>query len=279
MSQPIGQHDPAQDLTAFADGELNAARRAVVLEYLADHPEAARQLGRELRFRQSVAQNLEAATPPVSDSLRNKIDSLCAQTQIDDRAQSAPRSRWKISLLPASIAAVICIIAGILFGMMMFKPAEKGGPPFPTATIAAITHIHVDCSRAPSLHNLPFPHQLGELQNSLKTYLGRSEPYPDLSGIGYQYVGAGPCAKPLEGTAHLLYKSIRGPITDTLSLFVQEYHGQIQVEDGKVYWGQGPDSAHPMIIWRKGNLVFYLVGDAPSSVEAAAGVMDIHPPA
>jgi anti-sigma factor RsiW len=280
MAEPMESNDPARLLTAFADGELDAAGRAAVLDYLAANPASAARLVDEARFRQAVARSMERATPGPSPELRQRIEKmLVGSPEVDAApaslairaAQRRPIFRWAV----AAMAALLFLVSGLFIGRLMPSQKTTDGQPLPASLVAAITHIHVDCSRAPSLHNAPFPKELGNLEGSLKTYLGRPKPYPDLSPIGYEYVGAGPCAKPLENTAHLLYRAVGGPVSDTVSLFVQPYIGQVNIEEGKVYWAAGKDAAHPMMVWRKDGLVLYLVGDASQPVTQAAGVMHV----
>ncbi|HWE96922.1 MAG TPA: hypothetical protein VG269_23375 [Tepidisphaeraceae bacterium] len=276
------EKDSALLLTAFADGELDADLRAAVLEYLAAHPEQAARLVDEAQFRQAVARSMERAAPPAPAELRQRIERLAAEPISDTRTgqgpipirRKSPGANGSVFRWVAALAALVCLVSGLVIGRMSGRESN-GSRPLPPSLVSELTHTHVDCSRAPSLHNAPFPKALGNLEGPLKAYLGRPVPYPDLRPIGYEYIGAGPCAKPLENTAHLLYRSAREPITDTVSLFVQPYVGQVDIEEGKVYWAAGKDAAHPLIVWRKDGLVLYLVGDAPQPVSAAAGAMHV----
>ena len=173
---------------------------------------------------------------------------------------------------------MVFLAIGLWFGRQMNGQSPGGAGPVLASLVADVTHIHVDCSRAPDLHTAEFPKELGDLKGSLEKYLGRPVPYPDLNSIGYQYIGAGPCAKPLENMAHLLYRAKGGPITDTVSLFVQRDGPANKLQDGKVYWAAGKDAAHPMIVWRRDNMTFYLVGDADKPVLQAAAVMGVAAP-
>jgi hypothetical protein len=186
--------------------------------------------------------------------------------------------------LPLAAAASIAFLAiGVMLGRTgLHGPAEAIGPsslPVPATYIAEATRTHVDCSRYPSLHTGSWPQALGDLGPPLKAYLGRPVPYPDLSGIGYEYVGAGPCARPLEHAAHLLYRSTTPKDVETVSLFVQQYDGHSPIQPGKVYRIAGKDAAHPMIVWRYADMVFYLVSDAEEPLEKAARAIHVEVPA
>lgn len=267
------------DLIAFADGELDAAASADVLEFLSTHPQEARDLARMMRFQAAVARNLESATPAASDALRSRVSGLLAQNQGAYRRVLPAWRRQSQVLFGFAAAALLLLSIGLGSGWLLFSPSTELAGGVPAITVQRIDQTHVECSRAPSLHNLPFPHEMAELEGELKACLGNGKTYPDLQAVGYEYVGAGACTGFLPGMVHLLYKSAHGPLSDTVSLFVREYHGEVHLVDGKVYWVQAKDAAHPTLVWRKGGLVFFLVGDAPRPVEQAAEMMHLDVPA
>ena len=47
------------------------------------------------------------------------------------------------------------------------------------------------------------------------------------------------------------------------------------VDEGKVYRIAGPDSAHPMFVWRHEQMVFYLVGNGEETIEKAAKAIGV----
>ena len=279
MVQP---DDQARRLTAFADGELPGVELAAVQAHLASHPADAARVAAAARFRQGVAAALIARTTPPSDSLRERVAAIALKAAGDAADHPLPalrhHPRW-FAVARGALAAMILLALGIVVGRTIFgpKPAASSSP-VPASTVAFVTHVHVDCSRAPDLHTAAFPQELGTLASRLERYLGRPVPYPDLRPIGYEYIGAGPCGNRAEQTVHLLYKAIGGPVTDTVSLFVQPYHGQAPIDEGKVYWAAGRDAAHPIIVWRKDDMVFYLVGDADQPLVRAATLMHVPVP-
>jgi anti-sigma factor RsiW len=289
MSQEAQEDESLLSLSALADGEadeLTADQREAVLRQLATQPHAATQLAAEVRLRQAVSRCISESAPSPSDALRQRIADLAGQIASDRpstelAAVPAPIRRslgrsWMI--WPAAAAALVFLAIGLWLGTAMRGESANAVGPVPASLVADVTHIHVDCSRAPDLHTAAFPRELGSLQGSLEKYLGRPVPYPDLSSIGYEYIGAGPCAKPLDHAAHLLYRAKGGPITDTVSLFVQQDGPLNKLGPGKVYWAAGKDAAHPMIVWRRDNMTFYLVGDADKPVLEAAAVMGVGTP-
>jgi len=290
MSEEAHEDDARRYLSALADGEsdeLTAEQREAVLHHLATHPQAATWLANEVQLRQVVSQYLAGAAAPPSDALRQRIDELTrAGEAASDPSSTGPsaspapsrrRSGRAWFIWPMAAAAMVFLAVGLWLGREIYGGSPTSTGPVPASLVAGVTHIHVDCSRAPDQHTADFPKELGDLKGSLEKYLGRQVPWPDLSSIGYQYIGAGPCAKPLENMAHLLYRHKGGPITDTVSLFVQR-DGPKNLQEGKVYWAAGKDATHPMIVWRRDNMTFYLVGDADQPVIEAAGAMGLPAP-
>lgn len=281
MAERIDQHEEAHRLAAFADGELSGADAAAMQARLAIDPAAAARVAAARRMREGIAAAFLATAPRPSEGLRQRIAAISLQSEhavtLDGAPVLAQRSggaRWLLA-----VAAVALLAIGVVAGRLLFGPTQAANSsPVPASMVAAVTHVHVFCSRAPDLHVAGFPKQLGKLEGPLERYLGRPVPYPDLRPIGYQYVGACPAPEVSEPTVHLLYHATGTPITDTVSLFVQSYHGQVHVEDGKVYWAAGKGAAHPMIVWRKDEMVFYLVGDADQPVIGAADLMHVHVP-
>jgi hypothetical protein len=236
----------------------------------------------EARLREGVAAAFLAATPGPSEGLRERIAAISLRPLDAGEVKGAlvlpqrPRkpARWLLA-----VAAMALLGIGVVAGRLLFQPTQAmESSPVPAPMVAAITYVHVNCSRAPDLHVAEFPKQLGKLEGPLERYLGRPVPYPDLRPIGYQYLGACPAPEVAEPTVHLLYHAMGRPITDTVSLFVQSYHGQVHVDDGSVSWAARKDAAHPMIVWRKDGMVFYLVGDADQPVIRAADLMHVHVP-
>jgi len=289
MSEEAHEDEAILSLSALADGEtdeLTAEQREAVLRRLATEPPAAARVAVEVRLRQAVSRYMSESAPSPSDALRRWIEDMVRETAPDGASTESISSKIQLRHMPgrsrifwpAAAAAMVFLVIGLWIGSAMHgEPANVAGP-VPASLVADVTHIHVDCSRAPDLHSAAFPKELGNLKGSLEKYLGRPVPYPDLSSIGYEYIGAGPCAKPLDNAAHLLYRAKGGPITDTVSLFVQRDGPLKKLEEGKVYWAAGKDAAHPMIVWRRDNMTFYLVGDADKPVLAAAAVMGVAAP-
>lgn len=312
MADRIDSTNAPRYLAAFADGELDAGQGLAVLQYLSGHPDAAARVEAELKFRQAVGRSM-AEVPGPSQGLRESLtwlevsdeaapatatatavpengDEAAPLRLVPAAADAAPaRRRLIIPTWPLAAAASVAFLAvGITVGRFVLTPPPQVAvnpkppttdptAPVPVRFITEATRTHVDCSRYPALHVGSWPKPLSNLGEPLKKYLGRPVPYPDLSPIGYKYLGSGECARPMERAAHLLYENVKKP-GETVSLFVQDYDGPPPIDEGKVYRGADADAAFPMIIWRHGNMIFYLVGDAEKEVEDAARTIGVKVP-
>ncbi len=263
MTESLGEHNVRERLTAFADGELTATEILEVLDYLSEHCEALEWMKDEYRLRVEVDRAVRAQTPAVPIELRQRIEKLAADLvparMLIERGSGV--SRWRV-LSPALAA----LIAGVLLGVFVLarpRVREFHQPDLvPVLFTASMTRTHVDCSRfAERIHSSEIPKELSNVSAAIKADLQRDQAFPDLSSLGYRYVGAGPCAKPVENTVHLLYAADREDLRDTLSVFVQAYSGQFSLERGKVYTLSTSVSPHPMLGWRTDRAVYFLIGD------------------
>ncbi len=293
MAEPIDETNAGKYLTAFADGELDIEQSMAVFQYMCANPESALRVFGQQQLRRTLARVARNQTPPPSDALRKSIDQLAASTSLPDSDPLLPADRASLMHGRRKLIAAAAgfLIVGLALGYFL-TPLRDGrvatgpnppttpttatslnpAPPVPVTLVEAITRIHVDCSRAlDRLHSAKeYPGPLADLSASVKRDLGRSRPYPDLSSMGYRFVGTGPCDKPIEGTAHLLYRADATRAQETVSLFVQPNKGQFSIEPGKIYAAATPDSVHPMLVWRTQEAVYFLVGDAAETVQAAS---------
>jgi len=292
MKTPVGPHNIHELLTAYADGELDSAQNLTVIDYLEGHPEGFTYLRDWERLRQAVRKiNLEEKQScEVPAGLRARLQEFAADS--GNVESNRPTTRFPPSPLPWSVwlgvlgTAAACLIGGILGGIYwtrtgnvivqnqavsppeIFAPrltgeeADVRDAKIPARLVLAATHVHVDCSRvAERLHSGGYPVLLGPLSALVKNDLKSSAPEPDLSSIGYHYVGAGPCAHPLEGTVHLLYRKDGPEPRAAVSVFVQKYVGQFNLHVGRMYCIAGPASAFPMCAWRSNDVVYFLIAD------------------
>lgn len=317
MRDPIGEHNIHAYLTAFADGELDAADNLAILDFLARNPDTVRLMRDQQRLRLVALRAVRGSTPTAPAALRGQIEAMAAATlaagPIPEATVPRPaaggrtpeadgpnrRRPWPVS---AAVVAslVLGLAAGGLAGRFLLSPRDatpdavarallpaaspdKGtmgagaADVVPVGLVTAATRLHVDCSRlADRLHAAGYPPQFGELAAALRQDLvGGNVPFPDLSGVGYRFVGAGPCGDPLEGTIHLLYKS--PPPESVISLFVQRNAGQFPMRAGTLYTLSAAGAPFPVHAWRTERVVYFLVADDQESADRARAAITTAP--
>ena len=290
----IDPQNLSEQLTAFADGELDAAGNLAVLHYVAAHPDALAAVEEQQRLRLVARRVVRDSTPPVGDDLRRRIEAMAKSApapagtlgRFNDAASpaaaSAKRLAWRgPATWLAAAAAVLLLVTGGLIGRATVGrqvPALGGqtdaGSIVPASLVRSVTFTHVECSRLPAdLHAATVAEIKPNLVAPLELDLHRDVPYPDLSSIGYELVGAGPCGHPVEDAVHLLYRSTNPAVRDSLSVFVRPFHADDPTEQtiqaGHLYEVVGPGDPHPLLAWRTGRLVYFLVGNGMDSVERA----------
>ena len=260
-----------QLLSAFADGELSAAQRLQVLNYLAAHPEAMQWVRDQQRLSLAARRLLDSPDAKAPKSLRSRISQMSvtspqtapsAETTRPLAVPTALFGKWWIAL-----AACVLVAIGIEIERVAYPPASTftpsiGEPVIAASIVAHASRVHADCSRlAEWLHSAGYPKSQGTLADDVEHDLHSIRPYPNLGPIGFRYVGAGPCDDPLPNAIHLLYHSMKPGSEDAISLFVQPYQGQFALEPGEIYDVSGPDSPFPMLSWRTRSVVYFLIAD------------------
>jgi hypothetical protein len=54
---------------------------------------------------------------------------------------------------------------------------------------------------------------------------------------------------------------------------VDHADSSLNIEEGRVYTAADATQPHPTLLWREGEMVYYLVGDAMPNVQQAATVL------
>ena len=272
MSEPITPHNLEEHLTAFSDGELDAAIHPALFRYLQEQPEALRRLEQEQHLRLAARRLVEGSAPGPSGELRARIEALevdedepSADGRVTPTSSPGRRRRSVARWLAGPLAAAALLGLGFVWGRHLVSPVGVVVAPPPPAELAIasdVTSVHVDCSGIASrLHDAGFPADRPQLQAAVTRAFGGAQPHPDLSAAGYAIVGAGPCRHPLEDTVHLLYRATGEEARDTVSVFVRPDRGDAVMEPGRAYELRGVAHPHPVFAWRKGGVRFFLVAD------------------
>lgn len=280
MKSTISDHD----LLAYVDGELTEVRREQIRRALADQPNLAARIEELTALGQASRRVVRDSTPQAPQSLRQAIEnfdvvtgSLPIEAQAINPLPTVKKLRpWRFAL--SAIAAAVLLSFTGWFYIQSFNtntqlPSLIDPTTYSLVEFAeAVTHKHMMCSALEDHFIDPnFPRSVEDLGPAVEKFMAQPVLTPDLASIGYEFAGAGPCHVPGGQTLHLLYQS-----TDTgdfISLFVQQPPWKIEVDDGHQAIGAGPDADHPMLIWRAGTVMYYLVCDDFGACEKAAKLM------
>jgi len=287
-------------LSALADGELDLREHPDALAKLAQDPQAAQRVACLQQLKQACGKAMDRPEMKCPDELADKLRAMGAEqaAKTDQSVQThaggatveprpAPHSgpavigrvgfasRW----LPAAVAAVLLIAAGV-----MFTASNPGGLVgvegqaaafLPVEQIDRFTGRHGDCTLDTGLlknsERFGDASDFNELPGKLADYFQTSTDGLRLSldGIGYEYQIAGACPVPGEGAVHMVYRHKNDP-NRAISVWlrpVDQRHADLK--EGQVYANAGEDLMHPVIYWRQGELLYYLVGDSLEDCDKA----------
>lgn len=280
------------ELLAFVDGELSSQRRRAIEQWLASRPDLRDRLEHVRALRILSRRGIRDSTPAVSLDLRSKVEAIATAHGSDpasDRPGSglavaehktAPRFARRLALA-ASILLCIGIGSWLVTTRTNHRASDasrivvrgRAASGLSVQTVSLLEARHLKCSMMGNNFTDPsFPRELKDLGPAVRQYLGDGAPSPDLTHIGLDFAGAGPCEIPGGRTLHWLYRSRNAPPVN-VSLFVQPFAGQVSFGPDKAVEVAGPTEKHPMLVWRDGKFVYYLVGDDFGATSESAKVL------
>ena len=280
-----------QEVMAFSDCELPNQERLHMLDRIASDGELAKRIKHQKLLREAVCKCM--ADDPACrcpEELKNQIQQMVMADaahpeQAADQTQQGVIGyvgRW----MPAAVAAVLFISAVVV----MYGPGDGAtGTPMqagagsmtqlvaglmPRAQVDMFEKRHVGCATNLALlkpdGNLP--NQVESLPAALSERFSGQVDGLDLSGIGYKFERVGKCTVPGQAAVHLVYRAL--PETgraDAISLWLlPASQADVTVKEGQVYRVNGAGKAHPLVLWRHGGMMYYLVGDSMDVTERAA---------
>lgn len=295
MTTELPHENPDQLLAAFADGELEGEQNRQVLKRLSQDPALADRVAEQQKLRQAVARAMDDPSMKAPAALRDRIARMSRETPgtgapspTANRADAgspvlAVIGRW----LPAAVAALFFI--GALVALNMAGNRENGpgnnavasanglitnGNVLNASLVDQFGNRHFKCSRhiAPIHGADKFPQDLAKLPGALSEYF--HEPIDpellDLSGLGYEFDTIGLCILPGKGSVHMIYKTQNAAgQAEMLSLWMRPFEEGSGIEPDRLYTTADPQGNYPMVVWRHGSMVYYLVGDSYDTVERA----------
>lgn len=189
IPEPIGE----QELQAYVDNRLDAARRAAVEAYLAEHPDEAKRV-------QAYVQQNRALADLFDPVLREAVPT---RLQHATRRGGLARSAWRVGAMAASLAAAVALG---WFAHAQFAPPELAATSWTQRALVAhivyapeILHpVEVDAT------------QEQHLAAWLSKRLGANVRIPDLQAAGFRLVGGRLLPDAPKPAAQFMYESASG---------------------------------------------------------------------
>lgn len=220
--------DPST-IRAYADGELEAAEAEAVRAAVEADPDLAARVRFEQDLRQRVGSVMSEA-PSAPAGLREQILAPAPVASITPEGRSWLAGPTRANF--AAVAAVLVLVTGAIMLGIFGPQIDRLGIESPAEQLVGDTALYVDgehinCASDPAHRERKLGWtERAEASEALGMHLGgcRVE-VPDLTELGFDFVGCGPCALPGPTTSgHLLY--VRDDRTAAASIFVVAEQGQ-----------------------------------------------------
>lgn len=286
MAQGMNSQEARKFLPAFADGELDVEQNLRVLEQMAMDPTNTKRVMHQQQLRRACARVMDDPELRCPEALREQIAALAEDTPqhgpadagADSRSADETNSggggvlatigRWAA---PLGVAAAL-LIAGLVF-LQTTDPTDRGytADGLISASLAqSFGERHVQCAlgEQPPYQSELFPAELDGLDQALVQHVGQDLEGAalDLTSLGYDYEIAGFCPIPGGQSVHVIYQNPEGK---ALSLWIKPYDAQPTLDPGVPYVPPHAHGGRPMMVWREGDMVFFLVGDVMEDVRDA----------
>lgn len=262
-------------LPAFADGELTAEQNLRVLEQMAADPTHTKQVLHQQQLKQACARVMDTPPTRCPDELRQQIVAMAqaqdappaAAYETDDNPVLARIGRWAA---PLAVAATLFIGAIVALNVISNAGGYTSDGLITARLAETFGERHVQCAlgqAAPQSTEL-FPADINQLDDSLVQHVGQELDGAalDLSTLGYNYKIAGLCPIPGGDSVHVIYENPQG---QSLSLWIKPYDQHPVLDPGVPYIPPHDHTTQPMMVWREGDMVFFLVGDTMDDVRQA----------
>ncbi|MCC6680878.1 MAG: hypothetical protein IT445_08240 [Phycisphaeraceae bacterium] len=256
-------------IAAFADGELSGQDNLDLLEQSQQDASAAKRIRHQQQLLRACRRVMREPMGCPED-LRQRVAAMAEQQMAPadhSPAVLARIGRW----IPAAIAALLLLAA---VGVYQSAPhSQQATELFPVSLVDRFDGRHHLCSQSISnmISDPDLPNNLDQLPEKLQEKLGQPVPGLDLSAVGYTFQAVGRCSIPGDNAVHLIYKADASTDhEDAISLWIRADDGRLPIEPGRLHASYGSHRNEKLLVWRHGGMVFYLLGDDPSQLEAVA---------
>lgn len=275
-------------LWAFADGELDVQHNCDVLAKLKLDEAATKRVQHQQQLRKCVAKAMADPAKAPADLCA----SIMAMTQaaqlperrmtIADALASPVRGVWRV----AAVAAVVALAATAIFLIVMgqnlqstptrMAAVDTGAASIvPASMVERFSRRHIQCSQDPAALGPEdlFTENVHALPASISDFLGVQVTAKtlDLSVLGYELAAAGRCSIPGRGAAMVHYQASQTlGHPGYLSMWLKAYDGNPELPEGHIYAATDGQSAQSLLVWRRDQVVYYLMGSSDAPVEQAA---------
>lgn len=189
-ARPIDEND----LHAYVDERLDAARRAEVEDFLKTRPETARRIA----IYRAQSEDLRAALGPIAD------EQLPPELQLEWVARPRPAPSWR------RLAAAVALLAlGAGAGWLARGLGSTPGEGLPALAREAAANFAIVAVEAAGPIDLPADGR-DALVRWTQHYFGRPAPIPDLAAAGYQLLGGRRIAVDHGAALLLIYQNDAG---------------------------------------------------------------------
>jgi anti-sigma factor RsiW len=280
MSERDPMLEPPVLLRAAADDELDQSQHDALEAHLAQHPRDVDRIEFERRLRGACGRVM--ADVPVPEGLASRVraalDADALSERLEAKADETSRAGfWNRGRAAGLFAAAAVIV--LAFGLFQWGPSgssglDMAGLGLQIANFTAREHVHCDLDPEHVISKMSAdePHEIPPLaQRILGLSLDEALFSPDI-----EMLGAGRCHVPGGGPSiHIRLRDLSAPEA-VFSLYVQRDTGSLGLDESTTYVctpGEAAPIQSPVLFWRHGGLIYYLVCPAENARNHVRDVM------
>lgn len=287
-------------IRTYSDGELSETQAAEVERVLARDEQLRKLVEFERRLKDRVGQVMRSesiqAPAGLAQRVRAALSTIENETSATNesplpvradagdaltRLKPRPVSPWNLAALLAgpqrvnvfAVAACLVLVSGAVLVGIFGRPIDTYSRPQLNMLTQAAEYVSREHSRCAgderALHEKIKYEDAESAAAGLARHLGAPVLVPDLSKLGYEFQGGGPCQVPGDvRSGHLMYRKVRPDgRTPMVSIFIEPNHHQFVVYDGDMRRDLVPNMAfefsasqacRPFMVFTDGPLVYFV---------------------